>query len=363
MGSVTQQEYRCGERVVASTRGRGQYRRTRRTAHCGIVDGPATTWHQEDRYTSAHMTPPLTPDVAVHEEVATALAEGRAVVALETTIVVHGLPNPINLEVGAQCEAAVRAAGAVPATIGVIEGVVRVGMTSGELALLAEPQRDSAKLSTRDLGFAVATHADGATTVAATIAAAHYAGIAVMATGGLGGVHRGAHETYDESADLTALSRTPVLVVASGVKSILDIGATLERLDSLGVPIAGFRTSRFPGFYLRDAGFDLDWRVESPEVAATAFAAHRHWSTTGFLVANPIDEERQLDAQLHDVALAAALAHAHSSGVSGKDVTPVVLAEFARFTAGASVQVNRDLVVSNASVAGQIAVALATLVA
>jgi pseudouridine-5'-phosphate glycosidase len=301
------------------------------------------------------------PHLAIHDEVATALAEGRAVVALETTIVVHGLPAPHNLEVAAECEVVVRAAGAVPATIGVVQGVLTVGMGPSVLEELADPGRHSAKLSARDLGFAVATRCDGATTVAGTIAVAHYAGIAVMATGGLGGVHRGAQITYDESADLTALSRTPVLVVASGVKSILDIGATIERLDSLGVPVAGYRTSQFPGFYRRDSGFDLDWRVESPEVAAAAFAAHRNWSPTGFLIANPVDEDRQLDATVHDEALAAALAHAAASGVTGKDVTPIVLAEFARATAGASVRVNRDLVVSNASVAAQIAVVLARL--
>ena len=301
------------------------------------------------------------PHLAIDDEVATALAEGRAVVALETTIVVHGLPAPHNLEVAAECEAAVRAAGAVPATIGVVQGVLTVGMGPSVLEELADPGRHSAKLSARDLGFAVAMRSDGATTVAGTIAVAHYAGIAVMATGGLGGVHRGAQITYDESADLTALSRTPVLVVASGVKSILDIGATIERLDSLGVPVAGYRTSQFPGFYRRDSGFDLDWRVESPEVAAAAFAAHRNWSPTGLLIANPVDEDRQLDATVHDEALAAALAHAAASGVTGKDVTPIVLAEFARFTAGASVRVNRDLVVSNASVAAQIAVAVARL--
>ena len=269
-------------------------------------------------------------------------------VALETTIVVHGLPAPHNLEVAAECEAVVRAAGAVPATIGVMAGVLTIGMGPAVLEELADPVRHSAKLSARDLGFAVATRSDGATTVAGTIAAAHYAGIGVMATGGLGGVHRGAQTSFDESADLTALSRTPVLVVASGVKSILDIGATLERLDSLGVPVVGYRTSKFPGFYRSDSGFALDWRVESPEFAAAAFAAHRHWSPTGFLVANPVDEDRQLDVAVHDRALAAALAHAEASGARGKDVTPVVLAEFARYTAGSSVQVNRDLVVSNA---------------
>jgi pseudouridine-5'-phosphate glycosidase len=297
----------------------------------------------------------------VHDEVATALAEGRAVVALETTIVVHGLPAPHNLDVAAQCEAVVRAAGAVPATIGVVRGRLKVGMEPRALEELADPARNSAKLSARDLGFAVAAGTDGATTVAATITVAHYAGIGVMATGGLGGVHRGANVTYDESADLTALSRTPVLVVASGVKSILDIGATLERLDSLGVPVAGYRTLRFPGFYLRDSGFDLDWRVDSPEMAAAAFGAHRCWSSSGFLVANPVDIDRQLDTGMHDEALAAALAFAEASGASGKDVTPEVLGEFARYTGGESVRVNRDLVVSNTSLAAQIAVVLAHL--
>jgi len=307
------------------------------------------------------MTASRTPYLHVHDEVATALAEGRAVVALETTIVVHGLPAPVNLEVAAQCEAVIRDAGAVPATIAVIDGELRVGLDARSLEDLADPSRHSAKLSARDLGLAVGLRHDGATTVAGTIAAAHYAGISVMATGGLGGVHRDAQRSFDESADLTALSRTPVLVVASGVKSILDIGATLERLDSLGVPVTGFRTSRFPGFYRSDAGFDLDWRLDSAADAAAAFAAHRHWSPTGFLVANPVAEELQLDGALHDEALAAALAHADAVGASGKEVTPVVLAEFARYTGGQSVRVNRDLVVANASVAADIAVALAEL--
>ena len=290
-------------------------------------------------------------DLHVHDEVATALAEGRAVVALETTIVVHGLPAPVNLDVARECEAAIRSVGAVPATIAVIGGQVRVGLESAELARLADPERSVVKLSTRDLGLAQAMGRDGATTVAGTIALAHAVGIAVMATGGLGGVHRGASSSFDESADLTALSRTPVLVVASGVKSILDIPATLERLDSLGVPVVGFGTSRFPGFYLSDAGLDVDWRLDDPADVARAFSAHRHWSPTGFLLANPVGVDRQLDPAVHDRALAAALAHAESRGASGKEVTPIVLAEFARHTAGVSVQVNRDLVVGNAGVA------------
>ena len=298
--------------------------------------------------------------MVVAEEVLDALADGRGVVALETTIVVHGLPAPDNLEVARQCEAAVREGGSVPATIGVLDGRVVVGMSADQLERLAEPSRAAAKLSARDLGVALATGADGATTVAGTIAAASRAGVTVMATGGLGGVHRGASVTFDESADLTAMSRYQVLVVASGVKSILDVGATLERLDSLGVPVLGYRTSRFPGFYLRDSGFSVDWSIDGPDAAARAFDAHRAFSSTGVLVANPVAEELELPAALHDDALASALALANERGVSGKAVTPVLLAEFARYTAGRSVQVNRDLVVANAGVAGRIAASLAS---
>jgi len=306
--------------------------------------------------TQTHSNPLLLAD-----EVADAIHDGRAVVALESTIVVHGLPAPQNLEVAADCERVIREAGAVPATIAVVRGRVVVGVSADQLEDLADPARHSTKLSARDLGLAVGAERDGATTVAGTIAVAHRAGIAVMATGGLGGVHRGASETFDESADLTALSRTPVLVVASGVKSILDIGATLERLDSLGVPVAGYRTRQFPGFYRSDSGYSLDWSVESPDDAARAFFAHRQFSPTGFVLANPVAADRQLDLDVHDEALAAALAHADRVGARGKDVTPIVLAEFARYTAGASVQVNRDLVVANAATAGHVAVALASL--
>ncbi len=295
----------------------------------------------------------------LHDEVATALHEGRGVVALETTIVVQGLPAPTNLEVARQCEAAVRASGSVPATVGILNGDVIVGLTIEQLEQLADPARHAAKLSARDLGLALALGVDGATTVAGTIAVAQQVGIEVMATGGLGGVHRDAVHSFDESADLTALSRTSIVVVASGVKSILDIGATLERLDSLGVPIAGYRTRQFPGFYRSDSGFALDWSLESPAEVAAAFLGHRRFSPTGLLVANPIDEDRQLDGRLHDDALTSALAMANKLGVTGKDVTPVLLAEFARFSEGRSVQVNQDLVVANALLAGEVAMEIA----
>jgi len=291
----------------------------------------------------------------VSDEVATALSEGRGVVALETTIVVQGLPSPINLEVAKECEAAVRENGSTPATIGVLDGRVVIGLSEQGLERLSKPERHAAKLSSRDLGLALAAGVDGATTVAGTITLAHRVGISVMATGGLGGVHRDAAASFDESADLMALTRTSVLVVASGVKSILDIGATLERLDTLGVPVAGFQTREFPGFYLRASGFTLDWSVASADEAAAAFLRHREMARTGFIVANPINADKELDRRLHDDALESALVSAQMQGVSGKDVTPALLAEFARFTDGVSVRVNRDLVVANAALAGQIA--------
>lgn len=288
-----------------------------------------------------------------------ALREGRGVVALETTIVVQGLPSPINLEVAADCEEAIRRGGSVPATIGVLDGAVVVGLSGAQLARLADPSRASLKLSARDLGAAVAANRDGATTVAGTIAVANRVGIDVMATGGLGGVHRGAATSYDESADLTALSRTSTLVVASGVKSILDVGATLERLDTLGVPVIGYATTRFPGFYLIDSGFLLDWSVSTPAGAAAAFAAHRALSSAGMLLANPVPTDSALPAARHEEALEEALEQVRRGDVTGKDVTPVLLAEFARLTAGASVRANRALVVANARLAGEVAASLA----
>jgi pseudouridylate synthase len=297
--------------------------------------------------------------LTINDEVTSALSEGRGIVALETTIVVQGLPAPTNLEVAAECEAAVRAGGAVPATIGLLDGRIVVGLTSEELARLAESDRHTAKLSARDVGLSLALKRDGATTVAGTIAIASRVGIEIMATGGLGGVHRDARESYDESADLTALSRNQVLVVASGVKSILDVGATLERLDTLGVPVAGYRTDRFPGFYQRDSGFALEWSLADEVEAAAAFLIHSELSTTGFLVANPVSKDRELASDKHDGALASALDRAKALGVTGKEVTPVLLAEFARYTEGESVEVNRHLVVANAALAGRIAAEVA----
>jgi pseudouridine-5'-phosphate glycosidase len=208
------------------------------------------------------------------------------------------------------------------------------------------------------VGIAVGLRRDGATTVAGTIAVASRVGIDVMATGGLGGVHRDAQQSFDESADLTALSRTSVLVVASGVKSILDIAATLERLDTLGVPVVGYRTKQFPGFYRSDSGFSIDWSVADATEAAAIFLAHREFSLTGVLLANPVSSSHQLDGQLHERSLASALDVARSLGVTGKEVTPVLLAEFARYSGDVSVEVNRHLVVANARLAGDVAEAI-----
>jgi pseudouridine-5'-phosphate glycosidase len=292
------------------------------------------------------------------EPVRDALEAGRAVVALESTIIAHGLPRPRNLAVARELEAAVHAAGAVPATIAVLDGEPRIGLDDEGLQRIATT--DIAKLGVRDLPLAAAHGADGATTVAATAHLAARAGIRVFATGGLGGVHRGARESWDESADLLALARTPITVVAAGVKSILDVGATLERLETLGVSVAGWRTDRFPGFYLTDGGFDLDWRVDGAgEVAAAMAAADALGVEAALVVANPVDAAQQLDPAEHERALAEGLARARAAGVSGKAVTPFLLDHLHRATDGRSLEVNIAVARGNASVAGAIAAAWA----
>ena len=290
------------------------------------------------------------------EPVRQALDAGGAVVALESTIIAHGLPRPRNLEVARELEAAVAAAGAVPATIAVLDGEAHVGLDENGLARIATA--DMAKLSVRDLPLAAARGADGATTVAATAHLAARAGIRVFATGGLGGVHRDARESWDESADLLALSRTPIVVVAAGVKSILDVGATLERLETLGVAVVGWRTSRFPGFYLADGGFDLDWRVDgAEEVAAAMAAADALGVQSALVVANPIAVEQQLDPAEHERVLADGLELAREQGVTGKAVTPFLLDHLHRATDGRSLEVNVAVARANAAVAGSIAAA------
>ena len=291
-------------------------------------------------------------------DVAAALASGRPVVALESTIVAHGLPRPDNLKVAHEIEQAVRDTGAVPATIGMIGGQLVVGLDDTDLSRLATSD-DVAKLSVRDLAVAAAAGVDGATTVAATAAVAARAGIAVFATGGLGGVHRAAAESFDESADLTALAHTPVAVVCAGVKSILDVGATLERLETLGVPVVGYGTRRFPGFYLTDSGFELDWSVDSPEQVAEIMRARaRHGvSAAGLVVANPLPADEQLDPGLHDRVLADGLAGLARERITGKAVTPYLLAHFHAATEGRSLAVNVRIILRNADLAGRVAVA------
>lgn len=279
--------------------------------------------------------------------------------ALESTLISHGLPGPDNLELAREAEQAVRAEGAVPATVGVIGGVAKVGLEDGELQLMATAG-NVAKLSARDLAVAAAKGAHGATTVAATAHLASIVGIRLFATGGVGGVHREARESWDVSADLAILARTPVAVVCSGVKSILDVPATLEYLETLGVPVVGFRTERFPGFYLTDSGSPLDWSVESEEEAARVIRAlpELGFERSGLVVANPIPEEEQLDPVLHDRSLRAGLEELVRKGVRGKDVTPFLLDRFAAKTEGKSLMVNKGIIVRNARLAARIAVAL-----
>jgi pseudouridine-5'-phosphate glycosidase len=291
-------------------------------------------------------------------EVAEALRRGAAVVALESTIIAHGLPRPRNLDVARALEAEVRAAGAVPATIAILAGEALVGLDDDALERIATT--DVAKLSLRDLPLAAARGADGATTVASTAHLAARAGIRVFATGGLGGVHREARDSWDESADLPTLARTPITVVAAGVKSILDVGATLERLETLGIAVAGWRTNRFPGFYLTDGGYDLDWRVDQPEEVAAAMAqADALGVDAALVVANPIDPAAQLDPAEHDRVLVEGLQRARDAGVTGKAVTPFLLDHLHRATEGRSLEVNVAIARANAAVAGAIAAAWA----
>jgi pseudouridine-5'-phosphate glycosidase len=293
-------------------------------------------------------------------EVADAVAGGGPVVALESTLISHGLPRPRNLEVSREIEAAVRRGGAVPATVAVLDGQVRVGLDEAGREAIA--MRDGiVKCGVRDLAPVVAHGGDGATTVASTVHLAERVGIGVFATGGLGGVHRGARETWDESADLETLARTGIVVVCAGVKSILDVAATLERLETLGVTVLGYGTDRFPGFYLSDSGHPVWWRVDSPAEVAAVAAARGGVATAdrAVVVANPLPPEQQLDPALHDRVLAAGLAAADREGVGGKDVTPFLLDFIYSETGGASLEANVRLVVRNAELAGRIAAAMA----
>lgn len=295
------------------------------------------------------MPPRTRPDIAL------ALERGQPVVALESTLVVHGLPRPRNIDAAAALEDAVRNHGAVPATIGVIGGEPTIGLSLEELGRLSEEQ--APKLGLRDLAPAAAAGVSGATTVASTAALAHRAGIQVFATGGLGGVHRDAAHSWDVSADLDTLARTPVIVVCSGVKSILDVGATLERLETLGILVLGYRTDRFPGFYLIDSGHPVEWTADSPEHVAAVARARDALSSSALVVANP--PPRQLDPDEHGRILTKALAEAERRALTGKDVTPFLLAQFHEHTGGDSLAINVGLAVANAELAALVAGALA----
>ena len=306
---------------------------------------------------------PAAPAVAVSDDVREAVATGRPVVALETTIITHGLPRPRNVTTAREAEQLLRDAGVVPATIGVLDGRPTVGLTTREIERLGGLEVGAPdavhKIGTRDLPVAMAQGWSGGTTVAATALLAHRAGVGVFATGGLGGVHRGAATTFDESADLVALAGIPILVVSAGVKSILDVGATLERLETLGVTVLGYRTATFPGFYVRDSGFGVGDRVESPgEAAAVVRARDALGLRSAVLLANPVDPAHELDAELHRAVLDGALADAETHGVRGKDTTPHLLDHLHRASEGASLEVNVALYRANVALGGEVALAL-----
>jgi pseudouridine-5'-phosphate glycosidase len=288
-------------------------------------------------------------------EVSTAIEEGRPVVALESTLIAHGLPRPQNVEIARMIEGAVRDEGAVPATNAIVDGMVRIGLDREALDAIGGD--GVAKCSARDLAVVMARRATGATTVAGTATLAVRAGIGVFATGGLGGVHREARESWDESADLTTLGQTPITVVCAGVKSILDVEATLERLETLNVTLLGYQTDSFPGFYIIESGFPVPWRVDTPSEVADVAHARAELGLGAIVVANPIDEP--LDQDLHDRVLESGLAAAAEQGVRGKDVTPFLLDHFHRQTDGASLEANVRLVLRNATLAAQIACATA----
>ena len=290
-------------------------------------------------------------------EVSAAIAAGTPIVALESTIISHGLPRPSNLAVAQECERIIRQRGAIPATIALLDGVVHIGLEAHELDAIAN-RDDISKASSRDLAIIIAQGKSAATTVAATAHIAAIAGIKVFATGGLGGVHRGANESFDESADLTALSQLDMTVVCAGVKSILDVHATLERLETLAIAIVGFKTNRFPGFYLTDSGFEIEHRVDSAQEIATIINARTQVSTSNqaLIVTNPV--EKQMDKARHDEILASGLANAARDGIDGKYVTPYLLEHFHTASKGESLAINTEIIKSNCALAADIAMAL-----
>jgi len=295
--------------------------------------------------------------IKLSAEVEAALKAGKPVVALESTIISHGLPRPSNLEVALECERIVRDAGAVPATIALLDGKILVGLERAELDAIAN-RDDISKASIRDLAIIVAQGKSAATTVAATAHIAALAGIHIFATGGLGGVHRGANESFDESADLTALANVDMTMICAGVKSILDVPATLERLETLAITLVGYKTNAFPGFYLTDSGYTVEHRVESPAEIAEIIKARKSVGTLtkALVVANPV--EKEMNKSLHDEILASGLAKAEKEGITGKLVTPFLLEHFHTTSKGESLAINTEIIKANCLLAAQIAVAL-----
>lgn len=289
-----------------------------------------------------------------------AQSAGLPVVALESTIISHGMPYPRNVETAIRVEEAVRQAGAVPATIAVLGGKLKAGLSTDEIEYLGKKGAEVAKASRRDLPVLVSKGADGATTVATTMIIAHLAGIQVFATGGVGGVHRGAETTMDVSADLEELGRTPVMVVCAGAKAILDIGLTLEYLETKGVPVIGFGTEELPAFYTRTSGFKVDYRLDTPEELAAAFRAQQEMGLGGgMLVTNPIPEEWSMDPVRINAAIDKAVADARHLGIKGKETTPYLLSRVMELTGGDSLEANIRLVLNNAVLAALTAKALA----
>ena len=296
----------------------------------------------------------------ISPEVAEALDNGKPVVALESTIISHGMPYPGNVKTALLVEQTIRENGAVPATIAIIGGRLKAGLSEAEIEYLGKSGRNVAKASRRDLAALVARKADGATTVTTTMMIAHMAGIGIFATGGIGGVHRGAETSMDISADLEELGNTPVMVICAGAKSILDLGLTLEYLETKGVPVIGYGTNELPAFYTRHSGFGVDYRADSPAELAAMFTAQRELGLKGgMLVTNPIPEEYSMDKAVIDAAIEKALKEAEEAGIKGKETTPFLLAKVVELTGGESLDSNIQLVLNNARLAAKTAVELA----
>ena len=290
-------------------------------------------------------------------EVAAALGDGQAVVALESTIISHGMPYPQNVETALQVEATVRNNGAVPATIAILKGRLKLGLDGNDINYLGEKGQGVIKTSRRDMPFVTSRGEDGATTVAATMIIASMAGIRVFATGGIGGVHRGVEKTFDISADLEELAKTNLAVVCAGIKSVLDIGRTLEYLETRGVPVVGYHTDTLPAFYTRDSGFPVDYRIDTPVEAAAAMKSKWDMQLTGgMVIGNPVPEEHALDPTEIDAVIDDAIVEMNLKGITGKDTTPFLLARIAERTDGKSLEANIQLVLNNARLAAQIAV-------